>query len=388
MRKQFSFNLFVLGCQMNENDAERLRFLLESLGLKETDEVQADLIIVLLCSVRQAPVDRVWGKLKAWSKQKKLLILSGCVTQKDKERFTENFDLVFPILQPDLLVKFLLKKKLIDVEAYQKSKELLKKGFFGVKSKRKVRERVYIPLGTGCNNFCTYCVVPYTRGRERYRSLEEIEREFREALQEGAKKIVLIAQNVNSYKLDKEGREFLQKRYGKKPDFVLLLYYLNEFEGDFKIEFLTSHPKDMSDELIEAVARLEKVVKWIHLPVQSGDNEVLKRMNRGYTREQYIELVKKIRRKIPNVLLTTDIIVGFPGETEEQFQSTVDLVKECQFDQAFIAKFSPRPNTPAAKLKDDVSLEEKKRRFEILDRLINKREGARQNPWQVAEKGV
>jgi len=387
MAKKAKFFLFVLGCQMNENDAERLRYLLTKIGLEEVEsDKDADLIIVLLCSVRQAPVDRIWGKLRVWSKKKSFLLLSGCITRSDKAKFSSKFDLIFPILKPEKLLNFIFSQQLIDKPAFERGKQLAKKGFFNIKAQRR-SNRAYIPIGTGCNNFCTYCVVPYTRGREKYRPFGEIEKEVVRVLREGAKRIVFIAQNVNSYRLDKKARIFLQKHYGQKPDFVLLLTYFNDLEGDFRIEFLTSHPKDMSEELIEAIGKLDKVVKWIHLPVQSGDNEILKKMNRGYTRERYLELVKKIRQKIPKVILTTDIIVGFPQETEKQFQNTVDLVKKCRFDQAFIAKFSPRPNTLAADLDDNVPLKEKKRRFEILDNLINKTGQGLDNPWKVAEGG-
>jgi tRNA-2-methylthio-N6-dimethylallyladenosine synthase len=390
------FYLFVLGCQMNINDAERLRFLLINLGLEETSDAKsADIILTIACSVRQKPIDRIWGKLKIWklATRNQYLVLTGCVVEADKKKFLEKFDLIFDVQKPQKLINFLKKKKLVDPKY---SSSLVEKSFFALSPLRQTRERAYVSIGNGCNNFCTYCVVPYTRGREIYRPINEIISEVELALENGAKIISLIAQNVNSYKdfschPEPAGEAWLASRQGsQRPslrketeilrdaqndktqnDFVDLLKKINDLPGDFKIEFLTSHPKDMSDELIEAVAKLPKVIKWIHLPVQSGSNEILEKMNRKYTREHYLELVKKIRKAMPKVILTTDIIVGFPGETKAQFAETVDLVKKSRFDQAFVSKYSSRAGTVAAKMEDDVSPAEKKQRFQVLDKLIN-----------------
>jgi tRNA-2-methylthio-N6-dimethylallyladenosine synthase len=401
------FYLFVLGCQMNLNDSERLRFLLTNLGLKETDDQkEADVILVVACSVRQKPIDRIWGKLKVWrlATNNQYLVLTGCVVESDRKKFLEKFDFVFNVQEPQKLVAFLKKKNLI-------AKNSAKiESFFALNSMRQTRERAYIAIGNGCNNFCTYCVVPYTRGREIYRSVKEILTEVKLALKNGARRaepsqhplggakiISLIAQNVNSYKdpsfviLNESeesrthARTDIRRRLPRRPlagglprndnlknDFVDLLEKINALSGDFKIEFLTSHPKDMSDELIQAVAKLDKVIKWIHLPVQAGSNEILEKMNRKYTREHYLNLIKKIRAVIPKVFLTTDIIVGFPSESKKDFAETVSLVKICQFDQAFISPYSPRFGTVAFKMEDNVLTLEKKRRFQILDKLINK----------------
>lgn len=397
---------------MNENDAERLRRLLVDSGLKEVrQEKQADIIIAVLCSVKQPAIDRIWGKLKIWKNLNPpaggpKILLTGCITKTDEKKFADRVDLIFNILDTKKLLNFLAKEKII-----QKNFAKIKLDFFEIKPLRSKIDRAYIALGTGCDNFCTYCVVPYTRGREFSRSFEEIEKEFTEAIKSGVKTITLIAQNVNNFKLDKRNREFLMKKYledlrtptpscsadmvrgekhyKKESDFVLLLRFLNDRAGDlsasWRIEFLTSHPKNMGLDLIKAIAKLDKVSKWIHLPVQSGDTKILKKMNRYYTRSQYINLVKKIRKYIPNVFLTTDIIVGFPNESKKQFENTVSLVKICQFDQAFISRFSPRPDTAAYKLKDNVPNEEKKRRFRILDNLINKKRNPKNNPWEIAE---
>jgi len=430
------FYLFVLGCQMNVSDSERLRALLKGLGFKETkNEKQADIIIAIACSVRQKPIDRLWGKLKIWKlmSNNSCLILTGCITDQDKKEFKKKFDLVFDIQNPNELISFLQKEELINSNflSYSSSPSMklginsIGKSFFALDPERKDNKRAYIAIGNGCDNFCTYCVVPYTRGREIYRPKKEIIAEVKQALKNGAQIITLIAQNVNSYKSkvqnqkskndaprhpeegdEKEGDERIsnisvvsssvipapQQVRGKTPagihsfDFVKLLEEIDAISGDFKIEFLTSHPKDMSDYLIKSVAKLDKVNKWIHLPVQAGSDEILAKMNRKYTREHYLNLVKKIRKIIPNVVLTTDIIVGFPTESKEQFAQTVDLAKKCQFDQAFIAMYSPRPGTVATKMKDDVLSGEKKRRFRILDQLINHKKANKQNPWTVANK--
>lgn len=404
------FFLFVLGCQMNISDAERLRFLLTNLGLKETaSEKEADLILVVACSVRQKPIDRIWGKLKAWrlADSNQYLVLTGCVTKSDKKKFIEKFDFVFNVQKPQELVKFLRQKKLIDLkssrfrstplEQYSSitlsklNTKLVEKSLFDLAPMRKDKNKAYIALGNGCNNFCTYCVVPYTRGREIYRPINEIINEVKIALKNGAKIISLIAQNVNSYKSKVKSQKSkvkieTQRLKLKEINFIDLLIKINSLPGNFKIEFLTSHPKDMSDELIKTVAKLSKVIKWIHLPVQAGSNEILEKMNRKYTREHYLKLVKKIRKAMPRVVLTTDIIVGFPGETKAQFEETVDLVQKAKFDQAFIAMYSPRPGTAAVNMNNNVSQAEKKRRFSILDKLINKKNGPQKNPWTIAQQ--
>jgi tRNA-2-methylthio-N6-dimethylallyladenosine synthase len=214
----------------------------------------------------------------------------------------------------------------------------------------------YVPIMTGCNNFCTYCVVPYTRGREKSRPAKEIIREVKKLVKKSYKEIWLLGQNVNSY-----------------PNFPDLLRKINALPGDFKIHFMSSHPKDFSDDLIKAIGECKKVSKEIHLPVQSGNNEILKKMNRPYTVNHYKKLVRKIRKAIPDIKLSTDVIVGFPGETKKQFQDTVKLFKEIKFDKAYISRYSPRPGTPASKLKDNVAPLEKKRRWKILDEIANKK---------------
>jgi tRNA-2-methylthio-N6-dimethylallyladenosine synthase len=237
---------------------------------------------------------------------------------------------------------------------------------------------VYIPIGNGCDNFCAYCVVPYARGREVWRPAEEIMDEVRELVKRGYKEITLIAQNVNSYKYNANPRMYANaantNHANKNEDinFCSLLKMVNDIPGDFWVRFATSHPKDMSDELIKTVAECEKVCEHIHLPAQAGDDEILQKMNRGYTAAQYKKLIKKIRKAMPDAAITTDVIVGFPGETEEQFNNTVRLFEEVKFDMAYIAQYSPRPGTAAAKMNDNVPREEKKRREQVLTDVLRR----------------
>jgi len=301
---------------MNESDSERIATLLESKGYQPATEEQADLIVLNMCSVRQSAVDRVYAKIKKLPDKK--IVLTGCVLKKDRKRFIE------------MGVEF--------------------KNFNLDKIEPKT---AYIPIMRGCNNFCSYCVVPYTKGRERFRPQKDIICEAKCLLKPGHKKIILLGQNVNSY-----------------PDFVKLLQKITALEGDFEISFLTNHPKDFSDALIDEIAKNKKISREIHLPVQSGDNEILRLMNRKYTREQYLDLARKIKNKIPDAKLTTDIIVGFPGETQKQFQNTLDLIKKVGFFKAYIAKYSPRSGTAAYCLPDDISPAEKRARVRRLEEAL------------------
>lgn len=306
---------------MNKSDSEKIATILENRGYQPAkEEEQADLIVINVCSVRQSAVDRVFARIK--SLEGKKIIITGCILKEDREKLKNKAE----------IMDF---KDLFRIEP----KTLYPDGF--------------IPIMEGCNNFCTYCVVPYTRGREQYRKEAEIINKAKALIRKGYKKIILLGQNVNSY-----------------PNFPKLLKEIAELSGDFQVAFLTSHPKDFSDELIEVMAKCEKIIKHLNLPVQSGDDEILKKMNRPYTIKQYKNLIKKIREKIPNIRLSTDIIVGFPGETKKQFENTVKLFKEIKFNAAYIAKYSPRPGTVAFKIKDNVPLEEKKQREKILREIL------------------
>ncbi len=317
------YHIITYGCQMNENDSERIAAQLEKKGYQPAKKIdQADLVVINVCSVRQSAMDRVYSKVKKLKNPK--IILTGCLLEKDKKQLASQVNEIWPI---------------IDLK---------------ISPKRQSSDQALVPIMTGCNNFCTYCVVPYTRGREYSRPAQEIIKEVEDLVKKEYKEITLLGQNVNSYQ-----------------GFPKLLKLINDIPGNFKIKFLTSHPKDMSDELIKVIAQNKKISQEIHLPVQSGDNQILKKMNRGYTVRDYQNLVKKIQQAIPQAKISTDIIVGFPGETEKQFQNTIKLVKEIGFKKAYISAYSCRAGTAAAKLKDDVSSDEKKRRKRILLNILN-----------------
>jgi len=336
--------ILTYGCQMNESDSGKIAALLQKQGHKQAkNEADANLIVLNCCSVRQTAVHRVYDKINKYTGKKKL-ILAGCVLEKDKNVLKEK---VNEIWHPD---------EYFECTPFYKNKNI-----------------AYVPIMTGCNNFCSYCAVPYTRGREKSRPANKIINEVKSLLKKGYKEIMLLGQNVNSY-LSQNSKLKTQSQNLKLKtiNFPKLLKLINDIPGNFKLSFLTSHPKDMSDELIATMTKCEKLIKEIHLPVQSGDNAILRKMNRHYTIANYKNLIKKIRKAIPGIKISTDIIVGFPGETKKQFQNSVKLAKEINFDKAYVAKYSSRPGTAAAKLKDDIPQEEKKRRWRILDTLINK----------------
>lgn len=331
MKKYF---IKTFGCQMNESDSQRIASFLEKKNYQSTDKIEdADLILVNACSVRQTAIDRIFGMKKKFKNLKAEKIITGCLIKSDIPKFKEFFNEVKNI------------------------NTFLGEKYLALEPKCQAQSVAYLPIMTGCNNFCSYCVVPYARGRETSRPMDEIIKEFKGFINKGCKEIILLGQNVNSY------------QYG----FAKLLKKLNSLPGDFRVRFMTNHPKDMSDELINALAECKKVEKEIHLPVQSGDNQILKKMNRKYTVQEYKKLVEKIRKKIPGIKITTDVIVGFPGETEKQFQNTVRLFKEIAFDLAYINKYSKREGTAAAKFKDNISWQEKKRRWEILNNIANRK---------------
>ncbi len=326
------FIIITFGCAMNKSDSERIASILEEKRYKKASKInEADLIVVNMCSVRQSAVDRVYGLIPKFKKIKAKTILTGCILNKDRAKFVKGFDQIL---------------KFNDLLRYQ--------------PKRQDESTAYVPISNGCNNFCTYCVVPFTRGPLVCRNHEEILEEVKNATQRGFKEVWLLGQNVNDYTSPADST----------INFPKLLKLVNDVPGDFQIRFTSPNPKNFSDELIGVMAKSKKVAKYLNLPVQSGDNEILKKMNRPYTVEQYKDLVKKIRQKIPEINLSTDVIVGFPGETKEQFENTTKLFKEIKFNIAYIAKYSPRPGTAAWKMKDDVPLVEKKRREKCLENLL------------------
>ncbi len=370
------FFIQTLGCQMNKNDSERIVSLLLSLGLEEVaDYKQADLLLVNTCSVRQSAENRVFGLMDKWLKLKEqnpdvILGITGCMAGRDKNghlrRQFKDVDLFFSIDDLVMLPKWL---KELNLEFVKNDFEDLTE-YLDIEPKRKNNFQVFISIQTGCNNFCTYCVVPYARGRERNRSVKDILKEVKDAVEAGAIEITLLGQVVNDYKASDKENFSSDNPFKDKDDFSALLWELNQIEKINRIHFTAPDPQYFNDYQISALT-LPKQVNFLHLPVQSGDNEVLKRMNRHYTCEKYLEIIKKIKKVKPDMALATDIIVGFCGETQKEFEGTVDLFKQCSFDISYHAVYSQRSGTVAAKVfKDDIPLEEKKSRWRILQGMM------------------
>jgi len=378
---------------MNKSDSERIASLLENIGYKKAlNEKTADLIVVNMCSVRQSAVDRVYGlakkfnQLKAQRKTLKIL-LTGCILKKDYLKFKNFFDFILPIKALKIWPEF-LKKESFHYFPNQREKEFLEKfgcDYLKVKPKYEKNFSVFIPISTGCDNFCSFCVVPFVRGPLICRPYQEILEEAKEAIKNGAKEIWLLGQSVNDYKFKMETQS------SKFVNFAQLLKMVNEIPGNFWLRFTSPHPKSFSKELIETMAKCEKFTPYLNLPLQSGDDEILEKMKRNYTAKEYKNLVKKIRKVFKKIRrsiykkgfpegfaledtisISTDVIVGFCGETEKQFQNTVKLFKELKFDMAYIAKYSKRPGTLAEKFEDTVSTKEKERRWKILQKILEK----------------
>ncbi len=332
------------GCQANEADSERIARLYQEKGFKPAKKVEeADVVIINTCSVRESAENRVYGLLRNLTERRRKkrgktlkIVLAGC------------------ILRCGITT---LKKKLPQVDEFLRMEDYC----FDLPPIRKEKVHAWVPIMEGCNNFCAYCVVPYARGREKSRSFEEIVCEVEKLAKQGYQEITLLGQNVNSY-----GKDLKPKK-----KFSQLLQSLHKIKGIKKISFITSNPWDLTEDIVQSI-KLPKIDKHLHLPFQSGDDKILKKMNRKYTVKQYLSLINQIRKEIPEIKISTDIIVGFPGETKEAFENTVKLCKRVVFEKAYIAKYSPRPGTVAYELKDDVSVQEKKRRWRVLEELINK----------------
>ena len=367
-----TYKIETFGCQGNEADSEKISGILEALDFTESDTLEnSDLILLNKCGIREKAENRIFGEMgkhKQYKNNNPELILGvcGCMPQEEKvvDRILQKFhyvDLVFGTHNiyklPEYLETVLMSKERV-IEVFSEEGSI-------VENMPKIRDnarKAWVNIMYGCDEFCTYCIVPYTRGKERSRNKEHIINEVKQLIKDGYKEVTLLGQNVNSY-----GRDFEDVNY----TFSDLLEDLNKLPIE-RIRFTTSHPKDFDLKTVKVLARGGNLMPYIHLPVQSGNNEILKRMNRKYTKESYIELVKNIYKHIPNASLTTDIIVGFPGETEEQFQDTLDLVEACKFEGAYTFVYSPREGTPAAKYHDDISSEEKKQRLYKLNELVNK----------------
>ena len=365
--RSLTFCVTTFGCQMNARDSEKLRGILNQIGYEEAEEDEADFVIYNTCTVRENANTRVYGRLGQLKPRKKqqphmMIGLCGCMMQEPEviAKLKKSYSFVDIIFGTHNIYKF---AELI-CERYEAGKMVVDiwedtdKIVEDLPNERKYAFKSGINIMFGCNNFCSYCIVPYVRGRERSRKPEAIIREIERLVKDGVSEVMLLGQNVNSY----------GKTLDKPIAFAELLRRIEKIEGLKRIRFMTSHPKDLSDELIEVMASSEKICKHLHLPVQSGSTRILKKMNRRYTKESYLELAEKIKKAVPDISLTTDIIVGFPGETEEDFQETLDVVRKVRYDSAFTFIYSKRTGTPAAAMEDQIPADVVKDRF---DRLLS-----------------
>lgn len=369
--KRLHYHLMTFGCQMNDRDSEILAGMLHEMGYEPTADLQAaDIILLNTCCVRETAENKVWGRIGELKHLKSanpdlILGICGCMTQQPEvgekiRRRAPHVDLIFGTHNmhqlPQLISRIREERKTI-VDIWETEGDIVE----NLPSKRVEGVKAYVTIMYGCNNFCTYCIVPYVRGRERSRNVADIAGEVRQLAEEGYKEVMLLGQNVNSYGKDLNPR----------MEFADLLKELEKIDGLDRIRYMTSHPRDFNDRLIKVIADSGKVCPHFHLPVQSGGNNVLKRMNRGYTKEGYINLVEKIRALVPHAGITTDLIVGFPGETDDDFAETMDLLEKVRFDAAFTFVYNKRSGTPAAEMPEQVPGGVKKDRIQKLISLQN-----------------
>lgn len=370
---QRKYHLITFGCQMNKSDSERVRTLLEEVGYAPSErEEDADFILMNTCSVRQTAEDRVYGNMRKFralkEKNPRLIVgVTGCMAGRDRDGKIRarlpDVDLFFPTRDLPQLPRWLAE---LDPELVNSGSEL--DDYLKLKPKYSREHSSYVTIQTGCNKFCTYCVVPWARGFEENRSAKDILDEIRERAANGTVEVTLLGQTVNAYRAP-DPESFSQEN-PYKDHFAALLWEVNQVPGIERIHFTAPHPLHMTDEVVDALA-LPKHVKYLHLPVQAGDDEILRRMNRRYTAAFYLDLVKKLRARVPGIALGTDIIVGFCGESAEQFERTVELYRRADFDVSYTAQYSPRTGTTAYRFfPDDVPKEEKKRRWNVLQKLM------------------
>lgn len=375
--RPLTYNIQTFGCQMNARDSEKLAGILEDIGYQETDTEEADFVIYNTCSVRENANTRVYGRLGHLNTIKRkqnpgmLIALCGCMMQEadeiEKVKTTYRFvDIVFGthnIFKLAELIHDRLHSDGMILDIWKDTNEIVE----DLPNTRKYTFKTGVNIMYGCNNFCSYCIVPYVRGRERSRDPKDILREIEHFVADGVKEVMLLGQNVNSY-----GTNLVEPM-----TFTQLLEEVTKVDGLERVRFITPHPKDFSDDLIALMAREPKICNHIHLPLQSGSSRILKLMNRHYTKEDYLTLVKKIRQALPNVSLTTDIIVGFPGENDEDFEDTLDVVRQSEFDSAFTFIYSKRVGTPAAAMTEQVPEELTKARFDRLLATVSEKAKAR-----------
>ena len=369
------YHLITLGCQMNLSDSERVSAVLESMGYVKTEnEEEASLLGMLACSVRQKPIDKVYNKIAQWNKWKNkrnlVTFISGCILPADKEKFLKSFDLIFPMSELAQLPEMIREYGVVTPAALRSPQPVMPKNehiaeLWHIQPKYQSTYEAFVPIQNGCDKFCTFCAVPYTRGREVSRPSVEIMEEVRHLVNQGYKSITLLGQNVNSYGLDKNGEEI---------NFAQLLRQIGEFGNtsahEFWVYFTSPHPQDMNREVIEVMASYNCLAKQVHLPMQSGDERVLVKMNRRHSMDKYRRIVADIRELIPQATLFTDIIVGFSGEGEKEFQHTMDAMNEFGFNMAYIAMYSPRPGAASYRWENEVPTADKKDRLHRLTELL------------------
>ena len=377
--KKPKYSILTMGCQLNENDSEKLCGMLEEMGYTKTEnQKDADLALFNTCCVRENAEDKLFGKLGELKKIKEergtIIAIGGCMMQEKHitDKIKESYPYTDIIFGTHTLHKF--PQDLYEViENKTKLEDILDidgKVYEGLPIRRDSNIKASVTIMNGCNNFCSYCIVPYVRGRERSREPRAIIEEVKELAKQGYKEITLLGQNVNSYlRVEREkGIEF--EEYEGVNSFATLLRAVNKIDGIERIRFVSPHPKDFTDDVIKAIAECDKVCKLVHLPLQSGNTKVLKEMNRKYTKEQYLNLVEKMKAGIPNLTLSTDIIVGFPGETDEEFEDTLDVVEKVKFEQVYMFIYSRRVGTPGNRMENQVPEEQKHVRFDKLKALV------------------
>lgn len=366
-----TFYLKTYGCQMNEHDSENMKAILKELGMQEEENFEkADLLMLNTCSIRENAHNKVFGmlgRIKHLKEKKKNIVvgITGCMSQEESvaNEIKQKYKWMDFVLGThnihklgDIVINSFQEKKL-KIEAPSIEGEIIE----DLPVERQSKYKAYVNIMYGCDKFCTYCIVPYTRGKQRSRDKEDIIKEVKDLIKQGYQEVTLLGQNVNAYGKDLE----------KDCTMANLLEEIAKTNIP-RVRFMTSHPWDFTDEMIEVIAKYENIMPSIHLPVQSGNTEVLKKMGRRYTKEEYLTLFNKLKQKIKNVSISTDIIVGFPNETKEQFEDTLDLVNKCKYDLAYTFIFSPRVGTPAEKMEDNISKEEKEQRLYKLNELVNK----------------
>ncbi len=386
--RKLTCGIFTFGCQMNFHDSEKIRASLERMGFVPTDTEDADFVLYNTCTVRENANERVYGRLgqiKALKKKRNdrmIIALCGCMMQEPHviEKIRKSYgyvDIVFGTHNIYKMAELLYRRltsgsQIIDI--WKEAKDIVE----DVPADRKFSFKAGVNIMYGCNNFCSYCIVPYVRGRERSREPEDIVKEVKQYVEDGAKEVMLLGQNVNSY----------GKNLERDVTFAGLLKMMEDIPGLERIRFMTSHPKDLSDELIKVMAESDRICKHIHLPLQSGSSRILKAMNRHYTKEQYLELVDKLKAAMPDISITTDIIVGFPGEDDDDLEETLDVVRKAGFDSAFTFQYSKRTGTPAAAMENQVSEEDMTRRFNRLLEVVQETATARTARFEGKTAGV